>query len=281
MADRVTKHSEYGYPILPERTSEVSASFWIQPPVRKEGEDFEATVVLVDQLGNKHKVKNVFFRGPKPKQPEAKPPGEALHSISDPIEKEVASVLKAEVHRYAECGRRVGGLGSVQTTYEGQTMRGIGTEWRKADSPENQSITPDPESDAIQSDNADALLKLYGRLKVPEEQATFVSSLLKRLSKDTEYAPVGYLILLVAYRINKLHETLLVAKRDLQNDSAYGFSDSLRMLDGLLRFDHPPFTEKDLDEIERFLEGLEEHAFRIPERLVAIRAARLAKKGKG
>ena len=72
----------------------------------------------------------------------------------------------------------------------------------------------------------------------------------------------------------------LVAKRDLQNDSDHGFSDFLIMLDGLLRFDHPSFTEKDLDEIERFLEGLEEYTFRIPERLVAIRAARLTKKEK-
>lgn len=50
------------YPIHPGATTELSADFWIKPPVREKGQEFKATVVLVDQFGNEHRVKNVIFR---------------------------------------------------------------------------------------------------------------------------------------------------------------------------------------------------------------------------
>jgi hypothetical protein len=266
----------YGhYPIEPGATTEASTNFWIMPPIRKEGEHLKAAIVLVDQYGNEHKVNNVIFRGPAPRQPNPiGPPGELIHSIQDPLEKEVAAVLKAEVTRYSQCGRRVGGLGSVQTTYQNQTVKGIGSDWRESDSPKAQLTVADPDNARIESDNADALQKLYSRLGT-EEQPRFVEVLLKRLSRDTEYAPVGYLILLVLFRIGHLPEVLQVAKSDLQNDGAYGFSDFQRLLDGLLRLKHPMFTTSLLDEVERFIEGIHDE-FVIHQRLAAIRAHRVA-----
>ncbi len=44
----------------------------------------------------------------------ARPAMELVSSISNPVEKEVATVLQAELSRYEKCGRRVGGLGSVR-----------------------------------------------------------------------------------------------------------------------------------------------------------------------
>jgi len=49
------------YPILPGDTSEVSADFWIQPPVKKKGQVFKARIVLIDQYGNELKTGNVVF----------------------------------------------------------------------------------------------------------------------------------------------------------------------------------------------------------------------------
>jgi hypothetical protein len=57
-------------------------------------------------------------------------------------------------------------------------------------------------------------------------------------------------------------------------DGEFGFNDLLRLLDGLLRFEHPKFTPDLLDEVERFIEGIHEHTFRIRERIAAIRAFR-------
>jgi len=265
------------YPILPGQTTEVHSNFWIAPPVRKVGEDLKVTVFLTDQYGNDHKIKNVVFNGPRPKQPEPKgPPLESIHAITDPIEKEVVAVLKAEANRYKDCGRRVGGLGSIQTTIRGHTYKGIGTEWREADSPKNQSIAENEVEITIASDNAQALLNLHTSLSNEQERQVFYTALLKRIDRNTEYAPIGYLALYVLFQLGKLSQALDKAKADLVGDEAYGFSDFLHFLDGLLRFRHTSFSPEMLDHVERFVDGLNEHTFKIHERLAAIRAYRLA-----
>jgi hypothetical protein len=266
------------YPILPGETTEVSSDFWIVPPVRKEGEDFKTAVILVDQYGNEHKIKNVVFKGPKLKEPKKdEPPSESIHSIADPIEKEIVAVLKAEVNRYKACGRRVGGLGSIQTTIQGKSYKGVGTEWREADSPKNQAIIEDESTIEISSDNAQALINLYGKLESDDEKDTYFRVLFDRLNRNTEYAPIGYLILYVSFQINKLETALNDAVENLQGDEAYGFSDLLRLLDSLLRFRHSSFSQENLDLIESALGGVQEHTFRIEERLAAIRAYRLSR----
>jgi len=268
------------YPILPGETTEVSSDFWILPPVCKEGEDFRTSVILVDQCGNEHKIKNVVFKGPKPKEPKKdEPPSESIHSINDPIEKDIVAVLKAEVNRYKECGRRVGGLGSIQTTIHGRSYKGVGTEWREADSPKNQAIIEDESSIEISSDNAQALINLHDKLKTDEERERYFQALFPRLDRSTEYAPIGYLILYVSFRLNNVEAALNEAVKNLQGDKAYGFSDLLRLLDALLRFRHSSFSPKNLDSIEHSLADVKEHTFRIQERLAAIRAYRLSRSG--
>jgi hypothetical protein len=273
----------YGeFPILPGATTEVSALFWVAPPRRREGEDFVSDVLFLDQYGNRHKIKKVRFRGPPvPKLKESEPGKEAIHSIIDPIEKQIVSVLKAEISRYAECGRGAGGLGSIQTTLDGRSYAGVGTEWRESNSPKNQSLVLNTQQVVIESDNAAALINLYGSLQTEEEQTRFVAALLKRLSKITEYAPIGYFIFYVLFSIGHLSHALNTALKCLQGDAAYGFSDLLRLLDALLRFKHPEFDARALDNVERFTEGLTEDTFRIAERLAAIRAVRLSQQQSG
>ena len=278
---RHPRESIFGsYPILPGETTEVCSDFWIIPPMREEGEDFRTTVILTDQYGNEHKIKNVIFTGPEPKKPKKEePPSESIHSIKDPIEKEIVAVLKAEINRYKQCGRRVGGLGSIQTTIQGKTYNGVGTEWREADSSKNQSISEDENSIQISSDNAQALLNLYGRLDNDEEKERFFNALFIRLNKSSEYAPVGYLVLFVCFSLDRLDDVIEEATKNLQGDNGYGFSDSLRLLDALLKFRHSSFTPENLDSIERSLATVKEHTFHIAERLAAIRAYRLSQDG--
>ncbi len=276
-----TRHPERGtfgqYPILPGQTTEVDSNFVIIPPIRKVGEDLKVTLFLTDQYGNDHKIRNVVFKGPSPKQPASKRPApESIHSISDPIEKEVVAVLKAEVNRYKDCGRRVGGLGSIETIIRGHANKGIGTEWREADSPKNQSIVEDESEVTITSDNAQALLNLHASLSDEQQRQLYYDALLKRIAKGTEYSSIGYLPLYVLFRLEKLNEALDIAKAQLVGDEAYGFSEFLQFLDGLLRFRHSSFSPEMLDHVERFIDGLNEYTFRIPERLAAIRAYRLA-----
>ncbi|MBU2634253.1 MAG: hypothetical protein KJ674_03325 [Nanoarchaeota archaeon] len=279
----LTRHHQnniYGsYELVPNITTELSIDFWIQPPIIKENRDLRLTIVLVDQFDNRHKIKNFIFESNAKKRLSAennkKPdlPKETIYSIKNEIEKEVASVLKTEIERYKECGRRVGGLGSVRL--KNSNSPGIGTEWRKADSPINQSIEMTPKKEYIVSDNAQALIKLFKSLKNEKDREVFVDSLLNRLSKEKEYAPVGYLIFLVLFRINKLEMAFDIAKEKLYKDSGCGFSDALRLLDGLLRFEHDEFSKDLLEKIELFIYGFDEYVFRIPERLSAIRVFRL------
>ena len=268
-----------GYELLPARATPGSMDFWIKPPIRKKGQDFRVDIVIVDQYDNKHTLKKVQFLGPKTKKEEPKPPSEAMHSITNPIEKDVVGVLKAEIHRYKECGRPSGGMGSIQTTFQGnRTMNGVGNESRDTNSPRNQSIVEDVRQVQIASDNAEALGNLFYKLGLLQKKEV-AQALISRLSRDTEYVSVGYFILFVLFNFDCLSEALNIAKKNLyggsKGDIDHGFSNFLWMLDGLLRFKHPSFTDHQLDEVERFLDGIDEHAFRIPERIAAIRSFRL------
>jgi hypothetical protein len=95
IAVRHPERNLYGhFPILPGATTEVSTLFWVIPPSRREGEDFVSDVLFLDQYGNRHKIKKVRFRGPPiPKPKETEPGKEAIHSIIDPMEKQIVSVL--------------------------------------------------------------------------------------------------------------------------------------------------------------------------------------------
>jgi len=269
----------YGrYPIPPGSTTEARADFWVQPPICKENEPLVADIDFLDQFGNSHRVRKVKFQPrPKKKKEPMTPEMEIVSDISNSVEREVVGVLQAEINRYTDCGRKVGGMGSVQTSYQGRSYCGVGADWRKADSPELQAIIPDPENANIESDNASVLIKFYNSLK-NQQQNDFVESLLKRVSRETPYASVGYFILFVLYRIGHLNRALETAKKELQGDSAYGFSDFLRLLDGLLKYEYPKFSIEMLNDIEQSLKGIKEYTFRISERLLAVRAFLLAKR---
>ena len=58
--------------------------------------------------------------------------------------------------------------------------------------------------------------------------------------------------------------------------SVFGLSNVLMLLNGLLKYRHPDFTNDMLDEIERMIHWLDEDLFLIPAKVAAIRATRLA-----
>ena len=269
----------YGdYPILSGATTKVAAYFWIEPPVCQPDDPFVADVDFTDQFGNAHRLRKLTFR-PIPKKVAEKPSVEleVVSQIHSRIEREVATVLQAEIDRYRACGRKVGGLGSLTTCYHGGQYRGMGTDWREADSPKLQSIVQDPENVRIESDNVGALMGFYRSLSAAEQEEAR-EALLARLSRDTPYAPVGYFIVYMLYCVGHLSDGLVTAKEELRGDSGYGFSECLRLVDGLLKWEYPAFTSKMLDDVEQFVSGLTEETFRIRERLAAVRTFLLSRK---
>jgi hypothetical protein len=268
--------------IPPGETRNVSCDFWLEPPVVKASEPFTAhSVLFIDQFGNRHVVKRVRFRStaadirPLPKEPEEFP-----YELSDPVEKEVVSVLKAELSRYQMCGRRVGGLGSVHIVYQSRPMTGVGSDSWRADSPVNQLIVPDPEAAELKSDNLDALMGFYKNLGSVEDRARFKAALLKRLDEKKGYLGISYFIVCALWRTGSLADALQKARRDLPvgESRVFGLSNILMLLNGLLKYRYLDFTNQVLDEIERMIHGLDEHPFLIPAKLAAIRTSRLSGK---
>ena len=80
------------------------------------------------------------------------------------------------------------------------------------------AIADDPEDATIESDNAESLLSIYRSLGTDDEHL-FRDALLARVAKDTEYAPVGYMALLVFLRLGDIAAVLAKARNDLRGDS--------------------------------------------------------------
>jgi hypothetical protein len=243
---------------------------------RKLGRQVRAIIGVMDDEGYGQKVAVNMQVSPPPQVVAAIPAIEVVSSISDPIEREVASVLQAELSRYDKCGRRVGGLGSVHLVVNGQPSTGVGTDAWNPNSPRNQSISENPDSAELRSDNLEALTTFYNRLTTVEEKGHFTTALLDRMDGGG-YLKVTYFIVCALWKIGKLREALEKAKSVLPQGEmkAFGVSNTLMLLNGLLRYRYPDFTNEMLDDIEKFLIGLKEHPFQIPEKIAVIRTARL------
>ncbi|HEX7251980.1 MAG TPA: hypothetical protein VF376_03790 [Thermoanaerobaculia bacterium] len=265
------------YLIPPLTVSKVMTDFYFVPPITRPGRDFKASLILIDQFGNEHKLKAIFKSPEKPAPRLPEPSEESLDAIEDPIAKDVASVLKAEVRSHRECGRSIGGLGSIQFAFQPERLSGFAREQPGVRGIRREAILK-PGQATIASENADALLQLYGWYSDDDEnqRTRFENALLRRLSRDTEYAPIGYFVFFVLFKVGKGAEALWKSRADVRLSGTLAFLDVLRLLDALLRVDHCSFPDALLDEIERFIEGLPEH-FRIPERIAAIRTYRLSR----
>lgn len=266
-----------GHTIPPRKTLPARVVILIRgKPAQQPHEPLSLTLAITDDDGNEQRI-GVAFKGIGAPPPKLTPVLEAPFSISDPIEKEVVSVLQAELSRYDKCGRAGGGLGSVHIVYRGQAMTGVGGDSWNPQSPKSQSIADDPDAAAVQSDNLEAMLALYGRLASDAERNRFVATLSDRLSEHKGYLRVSYFIVCTLWQLGHFDEALRLAKKALPQGeiNAFGLSNVLMLLNGLLRYRHPEFSAEMLDEVEGFIHGLNEHTFLIGEKITAIRAMRL------
>ena len=294
-------NSQYhgSYPVPANTTTDLHADFWIHPPIKKEGKNLVLDIVFVDQYGQKRTKKNVIFESDKKRKPIPKNlEVEAVYQLEHDVEKQVASVLKDEISRYKKYGRKSGELGSIYALCNNRRIKSIYQDgWTNSKSGERQEIMVTTENSHIYSENGDALTAFYNGICETTEKELFVNALVSRLNKEKEYYCVSYLIFYVLFRIDKLNEGLVAAKCSLQNKQSrvdiilrrkpkeklletyqrYGFSDALGLINGLLRYEHQSFTDKQLDNIEEFIDSIEEYSFKIDEKIHSIRALRVIK----
>lgn len=246
-------------------------------PRENQSKPLAVTVRVVDDEDNSQRLSVTCRSLTITHKPTPEVPSEPLYAMENPIEKEVAAVLKAEVSRYSKRGRTVGGFGSIEVRYRGVTRNGFGTDSWSPGSAANQEVALDPENAELISDNLSALTHYYGRLDSDEAREQFVEALVDRLHPDRGYLNVSYFIVAALMQVGKLSTALDIAKMLPRDDrKEHGLSNVLLMLNGLLRYRHTDFSDAMLDEIERFLHGLDEHQFHIPQKLAAVRALRLA-----
>jgi hypothetical protein len=63
----------------------------------------------------------------------------------------------------------------------------------------------------------------------------------------------------------------------LELHQRYGLSDALGLINGLLKYEHPSFSDNELDFIDQFISNVEEHTFRLGEKINSIRSFRLSR----
>lgn len=286
------------YPVPPHATTDLHANFWIEPPTVKKGKDLVVDVVFIDSFGQKRTLRKVTFKSDeKRKEQVFSPREETVYDLTHDVEKEVAGVLKDEINRYRKSGRQHGHLGSLHAVRGDQKILSIYQDsWSTSAAGERQEIVSRPDEYRLHSENGDALVTRYKKLTQSDEKAVFVDALLSRLDRSKEYYCVSYLIVYVLLRIGRLKEALAAAHTGLirqkslldlllnrkpreerrEQHQRYGFSDMLGMINGFLRYEHGSLTDADLDQVEKFIYGLEEHTFRIGEKISSIRAFRLS-----
>ncbi|MCU7795633.1 MAG: hypothetical protein KZQ75_00740 [Candidatus Thiodiazotropha sp. (ex Myrtea spinifera)] len=292
-------HSDYhgSYPIPPNTTTDLQADFWIAPPIGKEGKDLTVDIIFVDQYGQKRKLKHTVIPSDKRKATDPKKlEEEAVYKLEHDVEKQVAAVLKDEINRYKKYGRSSGQLGSVYATHQGRKITSIYQDgWTSSRAGERQEIVIDPENSQVTTENGDSLVGYYNDLKEGADKELFINSLISRLDREKEYYCVSYLIIYILFRIGRLSDGLVAAciglevkptlmdiilrrkptEKLLEPHQRYGYSDTLGMINGLLRYEHQSFSNDELDNVEEFIANTDGHTFQIGEKINSIRSFRV------
>ncbi len=211
-------------------------------PPKSLGKTARVKISVTDDEGYQQTVLADVMVIPPVKQIDLRPKLELVSSISDPVERNVVSVLQAEFPEYDRNGRRVGGLGSLQFPAIERKLTAAGTEPGIGDS-EKTTVCE------LQSANLGALLTAYKGLS-PSQRDHFASVLLARLDGDS-YLRISYFIVAVLWKIGKLKPALEKAKASLPQGEikVFGLSNVLMLLNTLLRNCHPDFTDEMLDDI--------------------------------
>ncbi|MHC2276363.1 hypothetical protein ACVME8_002974 [Bradyrhizobium diazoefficiens] len=230
--------------------------------------DLRVLLAIVDEDGNEQRVWITCKGQPAQAKGRAPVPSEPIHTIEDPIAKNVAAILQAEAARYDKNGRKSGGFGSLHITTHGRAINALGQDGWETNSPRNQEIYTEPKFAALCSDNLDAILKL--------ERPRLTVALRDRLGQPS-YERVSYFIVCVLWRLGDLETALTLAAAKLPKEDAtdFGLSNTLFMLNGLLRYVHIDFSEADLDSVEKFIDRVGSEGFHIRQKLAAIRAWRV------
>jgi hypothetical protein len=179
------------------------------------------------------------------------------------LEKIIAA-LRTEANAYRMNGRIRGGLGSITFTDRGRTINHApGISWRQGDG-RALFIVPEPESASVDSPNATMLINAFRRA-YGEDTQRISEVLLAFMDHESEFAAVGYLLVLVGHKLGILEEAFEAAWARLRGDDHMPFSEVLSLTSCLIRYDYSSIPVPVLSKLEaRTIELGDGEAFRIP-----------------
>jgi hypothetical protein len=181
-------------------------------------------------------------------------------SQSDGIELTIA-ILKEEQRSYAAKGRSVGGLGSLNCGLHSEPNFGA-----TAPNQVPPLLWEAGKGSPVTSPNLDRLLQLHASLD-NTAKANLESYLLAQLSKDSQFANIGYFVFLCLHRLDRTVDAIITAKQFLAGDRVSGYSNVLATLSAVISREHDYFSPKLFKTILESLAGSEEYDFKLREKL--------------
>jgi hypothetical protein len=222
---------------------------------------FHTTLILVDNHGNPHRSRRVLFTCKSPVETAMAAYGaifeEEISQLSNPTEKNVASVLRTECANFREHPdqRR---LGSAYLETNGVRSYQFPQESWGSDQPVHRRIDTSGAQFRVSSETADALLQYRNGLH-GADLATWESALLRRLYPYREYASAAYTVLLAMHRIGSLEACLKTVSPYLRDPNRAWLNGIVRVLELLLRYEHATLNDRQLGCIEGFAEQARRH----------------------
>jgi len=170
-------------------------------------------------------------------------------------QEKIEIILNEEKRAYAAKGRTVGGLGSFN--------HGLPTRVAMSESPP-ELVAAKSDPDAIQSPNADLLLKLHSSLDSSDKRL-FETVLLIEMRADGNYAKISYLNLFVLYKLGLLNLAIEQASKVLGDST--DFDNVTAMMALIITYEYSFLTEKEYQHLDIFWNRTNSYKYWLKDRI--------------
>lgn len=178
-------------------------------------------------------------------------------------------VLREEKRSYGSNGRQKGGLGSLNVT-----INDAHKIYSKAGANVPNILCPTDEIKEIQSENLNRILKIATQ-QIGSDQDNLQAFLLSQLSRDGEFAEVGYFIFMSLHRLGRTLDALTAARDFLSHDKVHGYSNVLGVLSVIISREYNRIDPNLFGMILSELKGDKEYNFRLLEKLNAAQVVHI------
>ncbi len=186
----------------------------------------------------------------------------------------LVAALRVEVDKYGINGRERGTLGSIIFTHHGVPSTVVPTLWRHEGNAAQNLVAPDPENSRIESGTSTTIVAVLRRAYGDRRERS-IEVVRAFMHRESEFAPVAYLLVLVAQDLGFLDSAVEIADEGLRGDAGVGYSEVFHLLSAMVRFTHNQIPDSTLRLIERKATELgDAESFQLPLLISHVRLLR-------